>query len=252
MSLISSSQHRGLGFVVIGALSLIFSVPSVGLQTASMKLPPEFAAAALRLPVDGYGGANRGQFTVGGYSGEFTRTESRLAIFDPLHVSNRGTASFVMRGPGIADSAGADCTFRENVVTVGVVTFDPKKLVFVCEFAGSGIAFSGRLTLGEPRPKGLMQRVIARASRRGLAEFGSTQIEIESVHDYQGSRLQAPTPVGYLLTSESRVIGALELTDVNPTVFLAEGLSEHMSRSALMAAIAVSLLRDPAESTLGD
>jgi len=236
----------------IAVMSLSLSISSTGLETAKMKLPAEFAATAVRLPVDGYGGANRGQFSVGEYSGDFTRTESRLAIFDPLHVSNRGTASFAMRGPGIDDAANAECSFKENVVTVGVVTFDPKKFAFVCELTGGSAVLPGRLTLGEPRPKGLMQRVIARADRRGLAEFGSTLIEIESVHEYQGSRLQAAAPVGYLLTSESRLVGALELTDVNPTVFLADDLPEHARHTTLMAAIAVSLLRDPAESTLGD
>jgi hypothetical protein len=217
-----------------------------------MKLPSDFVATAERLPVEGYGGANRGTFNVDAYGGEFTRIESRLAVFDPLYASNRGTASFTMRGPGIDGSANADCSFKQNVVTVKAVTFDPKKFAFVCELAGDALPLPGRLTLGEPKPEGFRQRVLAFARRVGVAELGPSTIEIESVHEFSGSRIRSQTPVGYLLRQGELIIGALELTDVNPTIMLARDLTEPHRLSTLMAAVAVSLLRDPANTPLGD
>lgn len=225
---------------------------TLGLETASVQLPAGFRETAVRLPVEGYGGANRGQFKVDQYSGDFSRVESRLAIFDPLYASQRGTASFTLRGPGIDGTANAECSFKQNVTTAGLVSFDLKKFAFVCELTSASSQPLGHLTLGEPRPKGLKERLLARATRRGVAELGSTNIEIESVHEYVGSRLQSQAPVGYLLKADSVVIGALELTDVNPTVFIAANLADQERLSTLLAAIAVSLLRDPANSALAD
>jgi len=241
-----------VGKFSLAALALLVPVASFGLESAAMALPADFAAAAVRLPVEGYGGANRGRFRIDSYGGEFTRIESRLGIFDPLYASNRGTASFSLNGPDTEGTVMADCRFKQNVATIGVVTFDPKKFGFTCELTGQGNFLPARLTLSQPRPDGFRQRLLARDTRRGIAEFPSTSIEIESVHAYAGSRLQSPTPVGYLLKLDSRVVGALELTDVNPTVFLANELTEHQRLPTLLAAIAVSLLRDPANSTLGD
>ncbi|NND43771.1 MAG: hypothetical protein HKN58_00505 [Xanthomonadales bacterium] len=226
--------------------------PALGLKTAAMKLPPGFAEQAQRLPVSGYGGANRGRFTVAEFRGEFTRIESRLGVFDPLFVSNHGSASYSMQGAEPGGAVGAECRFRQKVVTVGIVTFDPKKFVYDCELTSGGAMLPGRLALGEPKKEGFKQKFLAYATRRGEAEIGNMRIGIESVHEYAGTRLKAPTPVGYLLTLDGETVGALELTDVNPVVYLAGGLAEAERLSVLRAAIAVSLLRDPADSTLGD
>lgn len=236
----------------VAALALLAPVKGFGLKTAAMQLPADFAAEAVRLPVEGYGGANRGRFRIAPYSGEFTRIESRLGIFDPLYASNRGTASFSLIGPEIDGTIQADCRFKQNVATIGIVSFDPRKFGFTCELTGQGSYLPGRLTLSQPRPEGFKQRVLARDARRGIAEFGPAAIEVESVHAYAGSRIQSQTPVGYLLRLDSRVIGALELTDINPTVFLASDLTGEARLMTLLTAISVSLLRDPANSTLGD
>ena len=234
------------------ALGLLQPVLALSLETAAMKLPPDLEEAAVRLPVSGYGGANRGTYSVDEYRGEFERVETRLAIFDPLFASHRGGAQFTMNGPGIDGTISADCSFKQNVATAGIVTFDLKKFAFVCDISGAGADLSGRLVLGEPRPKGFKERLLARATRRGVAEVGGRTIEIESVHDYAGSKFQSQAPVGYVLKADSQVLGALELTDVNPTVFVTGSSSAKDRLATLVAAIAVSLLRDPADSTLAD
>ena len=250
--IIRSERATLLAVVGFVALAAPFASPVFGLKTAAMKVPPELAADAIRLPVSGFGGKNRGEFTIGDFSGEFTRIESRLAIFDPAYASSRGTASFAIAGPGIDGRLRADCSFKENVVTLGVVTFDSKKLAFVCELDSSSGGTVGRVVLGEPRPEGFKQRLLARAARTGAAEIGATRLELASVHEYEGSRFKSQTPTGYVVTSNASVVGALELTDVNPTIFVASSLSDDDRRSTMLAALAVSLLRDPAVSTLGD
>jgi hypothetical protein len=226
--------------------------PATGLKTAEMKLPPGFDERAQRFPVRGYGGANKGRFTVAEYGGDFTRIELRLAVFDPLFARNYGSASYSLSGAGLEQPVGAECRFKQNAVTVGVVTFDPRKFIFDCELWSKGSEPAGRLSLGEPKKEGLKQKLLAQATRRGVAELDNIPVSIESVHAYAGTRIQAPTPTGYLFSRDTVVVGALELTDLNPTVYLADSLAGSERLSVLRAAIAVSLLRDPAESPLGD
>jgi hypothetical protein len=108
------------------------------------------------------------------------------------------------------------------------------------------------LTLGEPKLSGFKERVLARAARRGLAEVGDIEIAIESVHHYERSKLSSQTPVGYVLSFDSRPVGALELTDSDPTFLLETGLEPEQRRAILIAALGLSVLRDPANSALGD
>lgn len=47
-------------------------------------------------------------------------------------------------------------------------------------------------------------------------------------------------------------IGAIELTDVNPTIVLPTDSTEPERQAVPVAAMALSVLRDPADSMLGD
>jgi hypothetical protein len=236
----------------VTVLALAVAVAAPALQIARMKMPAELATESVRLHASGYGGANRGHFDLGDYSGDFTRIESRFAVFDPLYAANRGRSAFTLEGPDVTGTIAADCHFKERVITVGVLTFDAKKLAYVCDIAdGSGTSF-GSLTLGEPKPDGLKERMLARASRHGVADIGEVRIGIASVHHYEGSRLSSQTPVGYVLTHDSQPVGALELTDSDPTFFFHSGATPAVRRATLIAALGLSVLRDPANSALGD
>jgi len=233
-------------------LGILVSQSLPALRTATMRLPDELASASARLPFEGFGGKNRGQFRLGDYSGEFTRIESRLAIFDPGYVSNRGTGSFSLSGPGIDGTINGECSFKENVVTIRIVTFDTRKFGFVCDMHDASRGPVGRLTLVEPRPSGMRARLVARSERVGEADVHSVAFDIRSGHEYEGSRLKAQVPVGYVLSIDSTPVAALELTDVNPTLILADSLPDAWRTPTLVAALSLTVLRDPAASTLGD
>jgi len=232
-------------------LAALAATTASALETARMKLPAEFATAAERIPARGYGGANRGRYSIGVFQGDFVRIGSRFAIFDPAYASNHGKSSFTLEGPGLDGTVRAECRFSERVVTVGVVTFDARKLAYVCDIHGDD-GLVGNLTVGQPKPEGLRARVLARADRRGVARIGSIQIDIESVHQYEGSKIGSQTAVGYVLSVSTGVVGALELTDVEPTFLLLRQAEPEIRQAALIAAVGLSVLRDPAESTLGD
>lgn len=241
---------RPRGLMVLAAFGLTVASSALALDVARMQLP-EGLEVSQRLHASGYGGKNRGRFALGDYRGDFTRIESRFALFDPLYAANRGKSSFALEGPGIEGAITAECRFKEGVVTVGVLTFDAKRLAYVCEIA-DGAGAIGNLTLGEPKLSGFKERMLARATRRGLLQLGDVTIGVESVHHYERSKLSSQAPVGYVLTFDSQPVAALELTDSDPTFLLGAGLTPELRRSVLIAALGLSVLRDPETSALGD
>lgn len=243
-------EREWWGAIAIAALALVATTSVLALGLAHVELPDELASAE-RLRASGYGGKNRGHFSLGDYRGDFTRIESRFAVLDPLYAANRGKSSFTLEGPGIDETISAECKFKERVVTVGVLTFDAAKLAYVCDVTNRGGSL-GSLTLGEPKASGFKERVLARARRRGIAHVDGVEIGIESLHAYEGSRLGSQTPVGYLLSFDSQPMGALELTDSEPTFVLKNDLTPEQRRATLIAALGLSVLRDPADSALGD
>jgi hypothetical protein len=244
----------GAGVPLVAAVTLVAVVTLVGLplaaqRTARMALPEDLAARVERLSATGFGGRSEGHYTLGDLSGEFTRVESRWAIADPLYAQNRGRSSFTLDGPGFDAPVAGTCEMRRGTVTLGVITFDPEKMNYHCDLHGAGAAADGSLVLGEPKPENLRARMLARADRRGEATFGDVTIEIRSVHHYSGSRLQSSLPVGYLFEMDGRAIGALELTDVDPAVYLPADAGATPA-AMVVSALALAVLRDPASSAL--
>jgi hypothetical protein len=141
---------------------------------------------------------------------------------------------------------------KEGVVTFRTVTFNPKKMTYQCTYSIGGAPLDGRLVLGELRPDSMRARLLAAAERQGEAVIDGVSVWIRSVHHYEGSKLKSATPIGYLPAVDEVVVGAVELTDVNPTVLLPAEPSIGLRRPVLAAVLALAVLRDPADSTLGD
>jgi len=237
-------------FSVFVGIAALAALPIAAQREARMALPDDLAARVERLTAQGFGGRNEGDYRLGDLAGEFTRIESRWAVADPLYAQNRGRSSFTLSGPGFDSPVAAACEMRRAAVTVGVITFDPDKMTYHCDLAGG--AGSPLLALGEPKPDNLRARVLARAERRGEATFDGVTLGIRSVHGYAGSRVQAPMPVGYLLELDGRAVGALELTDVDPVVYLPTVESTGVRSTVIVTALALAVLRDPANSALED
>ena len=215
-----------------------------------MQLPDDLATHVERVRVDGFGGRNEGQYTFGELAGELTRIESRWAVGDPLFAQNRGKSSFTLSGPGFPSAVEASCEMRRASMTVGVITFDPDKMSYQCDLAGG--SESQLLVLGQPKPENLRARVLARSDRRGQATYDDVTLQVRSVHNYKGSRLQAPAPVGYLLEIEGRSVAAVELTDVDPAIYLPIAEAADVRNAVVVTALALAVLRDPATSALED
>jgi hypothetical protein len=235
---------------VLFAVAALATLPSSAQRAARMQLPQDLGARAERLSFAGFGGRNEGAYTLGDLRGEFTRIESRWAVADPLVAQNRGRSSFTLSGAGFPAPVAATCEMRRTSVTLGVITFDPDKMTYQCDLDAGGA--SPLLVLGQPKPENLRARVLARSDRRGEATFGGVTVAVRSVHNYDGSRLQAPMPVGYLLEIGDRAVGALELTDVDPAVYLPTEETPDVRAAVIVTALGLAVLRDPASSALED
>jgi hypothetical protein len=244
-------NHRTAALLA-ATLGLATAAQSDAQRTARMKLPEGFADRTERLEADGFGGRNRGEYELGPYRGEFVRIESRWAVPDPLYAQNRGRSSYTLQGPGVDEPVAASCEMKRGAVTVGVITFDPQRLTYQCELTRGGAPLDGSFVLGEPKPENLRERALALSDRRGEARVGAVTVAMRSVHDYEGSRLKAPMPVGYLLEVNGRAVGALELTDVDPTIFLPTEEPREVRSAVLIAAMGLAVLRDPASSALDE
>lgn len=219
------------------------------LPPAEMRLPPGLATQGETLRVEGIGGGNRGSFRVGGWQGSFTRSEERLALFDSL-VTNRASAGFVIAGPGISDTIEADCRMRERVVELDVIVFTPQRMAYACRFtAGGGRAFPARFELQEARTG--FADALSRRQRRGEIALGGEVVQIRSVHKLEGSPFEMASPIGYVFEQQGRAVGAVELNG-KPRLILSDPANQGLSRTLTVAAMALALLRDPADSMLGD
>jgi hypothetical protein len=223
--------------------------PLTAQQAARMQLPDDLVARVERQAIEGFGGRNEGRYTLGELMGEFTRIESRWAIGDPLYAQNRGRSSFTVSGPGFDATVAGTCEMRRTAVTVGVITFDPDQMTYQCDLAGADSRF---LVLGQPKPENFRARLLARAERRGEASFGGVTLDVRSVHRYAGSRLEAPIPLGYLLEIGGRPVAAVELTDVDPALYLPVAESAEVRAATIVTALSLAVLRDPAASALED
>jgi len=214
------------------------------IKPAQMKLPDGLAAGTEDARITGMGGGTRGSYQLAGISGanvgNFTRAASRLSLFDDLAVFNRGGASFSIYGADFAQAVNARCTLRQTTMQIRVLAFTPKKLAYECDFDGAAARFSLQesATLGVS-PSG-------RAERHGRIEFNRTTLTLRSVHELVGTSLPLQAPIGYVIEQAGQPVAAVELNGTEPQLRLPPRAAGELRQAALLAAMAVALLWDPA------
>lgn len=232
--------------------ALLTSSQSRAFETARMALPDDLKSESKHLQFAGFGGHNKGTWTLGDHSGKFTRSESRLGVFDPLFVSNKGKSSFTFPLPGTNESLDAACEMRKKSVTIDIVTFDPKKFAYNCDFRQAGSLTGDRLILGYAKPANMKERFVANDARVGEAIINGLHVTLKSVHRYEGSAFSSQAPVGYLIDTADGTVAAVELTDWNPSIYLRNDVPAATRDNLLVVALAIAVLRDPANSALED
>ena len=215
---------------------------------ARMAVPATLTGTTERMPMEGIGGWNRGDFAFAGHDIAFQRSESRLSFFNI--VENRsGYTNFTMRGPAISDQIEVKCDMRENNITLGDVSFTPKKMAYGCDFTANGYPFPARFELQEVR-EGL-GGALNKKERRGEIALDRVILQIQSVHKLEGSPFEMASPIGYVFLLNGQPVGAVELNGT-PVAFLPVTDDVALRRAVITGATALALFWDPANSSLGD
>ncbi|MFO6445893.1 hypothetical protein ACLBKU_01990 [Erythrobacter sp. NE805] len=229
-------------------LTLAAALLAAACAPAQMRLSPGLAAGGEVLAVEGIGGGNAGRFYVGPWQGSFRRSEERLAVAETF-VTRRAGAGFIIEGPGISETIEADCRLREREIALDDdVSFTPERMAYRCAFTAEGRAFPARFELQEARTG--VADALNRRQRRGEIALGGEVVQMRSVHRLKGSPFEMASPIGYVFEQNGREVAAVELNG-KARLILADPANESLSRTVTIAALALALLRDPADSMLG-
>lgn len=234
--------------------ALLFAAGSIlalsgcaAIQPARMALPHNLTSSAVTVPITGMGGGRSGAFRAGDYAGRFTRSDERLAVFDPLFERRDGRMDFELTGPDIVGSLRVACRAQERTVTLGVVSLEAQPMSFGCDISSGGSG-PARLDVGAHR-EGVGGRLM-RQERRGEIALDGVVLQIRSVHDVEGSGVQMATPIGYVFEQNGAPVGAVEING-NPVVSYNPAEGARTRQAIFVASVALGLFWDPGESALG-
>jgi hypothetical protein len=212
---------------------------------ARMALPPALETGTEKVTITGLGGAPRGEFGVAGERGSFTRSASRLALFDALYESESAVASFALAPPGGVSSR---CSMRRRTANAGLLTYEFRPMAYTCSFSGAGEP--ALLTLGEARSTGRLQSM--KRERGGEMTLGDVRLQVRSSHALAGSKLETAAPIGYVFERDGRIVAAVEINGTEPVIIFRAGSNGNERQAVTLASLALALLWDPKETGLSD
>ena len=206
-----------------------------------MRLPASLAAAE-RIEFDGISGWERGEFRAGDYAGGYERSEERIGFFDTVKAT-RGHSAFVIEGPEIGSTIEGHCRMREGSLDFGLFEVINRKMAYRCEFTADGHPIPAYLELQESRAN-----VWRPYARRGEMALDGEVVQVRSVHDIVGGKLPTGAPIGYVFEQDGRPVGAVELNG-RPALIVPAGTDPALKRTLTVAALALGVFWDPANST---
>ena len=136
----------------------------------------------------------------------------------------------------------ARCRMRERSIDTGLVEVVTKPRAYGCDFTAEGRPFPAYFELQE-----WQSDMFKPYERRGEIALGGEVVQIRSLHRIQGSRLPTMAPIGYLFEQDGRPVGAVELNG-KPALIVPTGTDPGLARTLTIAALALGVLYDPANS----
>ena len=222
------------------AIPLLGALALAGCASAQMRLPDNLAAAT-RTEFTGIGGWRSGDYTAGAYSGRYERSSDRLSYFGTVNEA-RGHSEFTLAGPGVPEAIEGRCRMRESSLDLGLVEVTTRPMAYRCEFRAGDRPLAAALELQE-----VASAAINRYERRGRLTLAGETIDIHSVHHLAGTSMPVSTPIGYVFEQRGRAVGAVELNG-KPALIVEPGASPALQRTLTLAALALGVFWDPANT----
>lgn len=226
--------------IVVAALAGCGSI-----RPARMALPPGLEAESELVVITGLGAAPRGRFQAGSASGTFSRSGSRLAVFDALYEEEGAVSSLSLIGK---EAITARCGMKRRTANAGALTVEFKPMTYSCSFDGR--PGSAELRLREARSTSRLQPMLRQ--RSGEMTLGDVRLQLRSSHALIDSKLPSAAPIGYVFERDARVVAAVEINGTEPVIYSAAAGTEGERQAVLLAALALALLWDPNETGLSD
>lgn len=233
-------------YLLVG-LSLAVLAGCASLPAARMVLP-ESLVLADEIQVSGIGGGNLGAFSAGSFNGGFERDETRLAWGDSILERRRAMTRFWLSGPSTDGRLEVACQMHAEAVTFGLLHAETAPMDYVCEIESERSTPLGRLEVRAVPSR--LRAGLSLHERQGQIELSGLVFQIRSEHALEGSTHRMAAPMGYLFEQGGQPIGAVSLNGA-PLVTLRNGSDARTREAVLVASLALGLMRDPAESALG-
>lgn len=196
----------------------------------------------------GVGWGQKGRFELPelGTKGVFRRTAGSSGRGE---VDYTGTVDFTLEGSREQPAITGQCRyhqgtsdFRDRIVP-GVrveTTVLDLPFTYICRFLRDGQEIG---TLMLDRAPGAV--IDLRTLRRGEVQVGGARLDLRSVHTFEGSKMPAEMPLGYLMATKDGDVGAAYLNGGTRRLILPTAGDQR--EAALLASLALALLWDPGD-----
>ena len=226
-------------YAILAMTALAAITTSACAITPAEMARPGALASATSTPITGIGGGEKGAFAVGQNAGSFSRTATKLSVFDLFNMRDGG-ANFTLQGADFQNGLQVACTMRERSVTLDIVEFKPGPMALGCDVRSGGQIAPVMLEVQEAAAD-----FTNREQRRGRVMIDGAALDIRSVHEIAGSPLPTAAPMGYVFERNGVAVGGVDLNN-GPAVFEAPGATVADRKAVLLAAVALSVFWDPA------
>ena len=227
-------QMNPAAVIAIAAAALVLA-GCASLPAAQVALPAPLASQAPET-IDGIGMGRNGSFSLAGGTGSFSRGRDRLELFEIVNWDSAKTRYTLTLADGARTEAA--CKGKAVEVTWRVLAGNAKPFSFECEWRG---ARSAQLAVNAP-----VLAVGMKAERSGRFSMNGASLEVQSLHNVQGSPLPLEAPIGYLFSHNGRPVGAIELNGLTPRLWR-PAAKDPLHEPVTLAALALALLWDPAD-----
>ena len=202
--------------------TLVVALASAALAScaaAPIALAPALAAGTERVELTGIGSGETGRFNLGGSSGVFSRSYSKVREVEPFSAPRRtrsfGHVSFEASGPDFAGRTEADCRHLEGEVG-GSLQITDLPFRYRCRFTRDGQPIDAELLLDAAH---LRMGILVAETRTGEMRMNGRVLRLEAIHHSPALAVPSGDPLGYRIGT----VGAVDVNASPRVIYAARG-----------------------------